>query len=481
MSTPNRPGSRPVPSNEPGEQPRTSARPQPAVRPGTQPQAAGGNRPPVRPPNGSGQAPGRPAPRAENPAAGQSPERPGNGQPARPSASGPKSPERPQVPSAERRPDAPTAAQQPPTEAAPRVEADRPAPPRPDAPRGEVRRPDAPRPDAPRAEDRPIDPLRSGDVGQPATAAFQKPPSGPVRSTPVQNTPVKGPSAQGPSAQGPSAPGSSVQGASVQGNGSTQGAPPWQRGSTPQQGAAEQAPPQQGQNARSPQNQPQTNLSARGGSLPAATPGQAVSAQGAPTQDAPRTAPAGYPEQENPADRTQRRDAAKTKAAGIDGPTRHIERKDLAKDMPDLSEVRHSEPTSETQKVAQPLVVAAREDGEPLRATIQLRKIDPWSTLKISLVIAVSLFFVWMVAVGLLYAVLDGMGVWDRLNSAFTEIVNESGDGGLVSAGQVFGYAAVIGIINMVLFTALTTIGSFIYNLSSDLVGGVEVTLADRD
>jgi len=33
----------------------------------------------------------------------------------------------------------------------------------------------------------------------------------------------------------------------------------------------------------------------------------------------------------------------------------------------------------------------------------------------------------------------------------------------------------------MVLFTALATIGAFIYNLCSDLVGGVEVTLADRD
>ena len=33
----------------------------------------------------------------------------------------------------------------------------------------------------------------------------------------------------------------------------------------------------------------------------------------------------------------------------------------------------------------------------------------------------------------------------------------------------------------MVLFTAIATIGSFIYNLCSDLVGGVEVTLADRD
>ena len=119
--------------------------------------------------------------------------------------------------------------------------------------------------------------------------------------------------------------------------------------------------------------------------------------------------------------------------------------------------------------------------GEPLRATIQVRKIDPWSTLKVSLVLSVWLFFVWMVAVGLLYLVLDGMGVWDRLNNAFTDIVSDGSSDGLVTAGQVFGYSAVVGLISAVLLTALATIGSFIYNQCSDLVGGVEVTLADPD
>ncbi|ORI19667.1 hypothetical protein BJI47_07790 [Rhodococcus sp. 1168] len=242
-------------------------------------------------------------------------------------------------------------------------------------------------------------------------------------------------------------------------NRSTQGSPPWQRGRV--QGQQE--------TAHRAQNQPQTNLSTRTGALPAGSPA-----------DGPVT-PTAQARGESQGAKAQRREDAKSKAAVIDGPTRHIERKDLAKDMPDLSSVRHPAPSSDAQKAPAPVAVAARVEGEPLRATIQIRKIDPWSTLKISLVIAVSLFFVWMVAVGLLYAVLDGMGVWDRLNSAFTEIVNEDGGGGLVSAGQVFGYAAVIGILNVVLFTALTTIGSFIYNLSSDLVGGVEVTLADRD
>lgn len=154
--------------------------------------------------------------------------------------------------------------------------------------------------------------------------------------------------------------------------------------------------------------------------------------------------------------------------------------------MPDLSEAKHPLPVAAPPASVgqQPVVVAGPQrvaEGEPLRATVQIRKIDPWSTLKISSVISVSLFFVWMVAIGLLYIVLDGMGVWDRLNNAFTDIVSESSSEGLVTAGQVFGYSAVIGMINMVLFTALATIGAFIYNLCSDLVGGVEITLADRD
>lgn len=178
-----------------------------------------------------------------------------------------------------------------------------------------------------------------------------------------------------------------------------------------------------------------------------------------------------------------RRDAAKAKAAALDGPTRSIARTDLAKDMPDLSAVPRQRPAAGSARKAAPtaLTAAVKEDGEPLRATVQLRRIDPWSTLKVSLVISVALFFVWMVAVGLLYLVLDGMGVWDRLNNAFTEFTTDSSGGGLVTSGQVFGYSALVGVMNVVLFTALATIGSFIYNLCSDLVGGVQVTLADPD
>ncbi|GAA5046509.1 DUF3566 domain-containing protein [Nocardia callitridis] len=186
-----------------------------------------------------------------------------------------------------------------------------------------------------------------------------------------------------------------------------------------------------------------------------------------------------------------RKEAAMVKSVGIDGPTRSIARPELVKDMPDLSEIRHPlpqhpEPTHNQQGHISPTVpvavAAAVTSGEPLRATVQIRRIDPWSTLKITLVISVAMFFVWMLAVGLLYIVLAGMGVWDRLNSTFTDMVaGDAGSSGLITASTVFGYAGVVGLINVVLFTALGTVGTFIYNQCCDLVGGIQVTLADPD
>ncbi|GAB2979663.1 DUF3566 domain-containing protein [Amycolatopsis acidiphila] len=129
---------------------------------------------------------------------------------------------------------------------------------------------------------------------------------------------------------------------------------------------------------------------------------------------------------------------------------------------------------------------ALRRPGRgPRRASLQVKRFDPWSVLKLSLVLGVAMFFVWLVAVGVLYTVLDGMGVWDKLNGTYSSLV--SGEGGsapsdpLISAGRVFGIAAILGAINIVLLSALATVSAFIYNVSADLAGGLEVTLSERE
>ncbi|GGF16162.1 DUF3566 domain-containing protein [Williamsia phyllosphaerae] len=171
----------------------------------------------------------------------------------------------------------------------------------------------------------------------------------------------------------------------------------------------------------------------------------------------------------------------------IDGPTRNIDRNNLPEDLPDLDAIHHPSGGQQTDSGVPPVrpveTFSAGPRG-PLRAAVQLRRIDPWSTFKISSVLAIALFLIWMIAIGVLYVILDGMGVWDQLNGSFGDLVSSDSSTDTsfqITAGTVFGIAALVGAVYVVVFTALTTVGAFIYNMSADLVGGVEVTLADRD
>lgn len=171
-----------------------------------------------------------------------------------------------------------------------------------------------------------------------------------------------------------------------------------------------------------------------------------------------------------------------------------VRSKEYASELPDLSgpQPRPAAPRRDADRpdgatarttVTNRIQVGSRAKSGPVRASMQIRRIDPWSTLKVSLLLSVALFFVWMIAVAFLYLVLGGMGVWTKLNSNVGDLLTTSGGAGgeLVSSGTIFGGALLIGLVNIVLLTAMATIGAFIYNLSTDIVGGVEVTLADRD
>jgi hypothetical protein len=121
----------------------------------------------------------------------------------------------------------------------------------------------------------------------------------------------------------------------------------------------------------------------------------------------------------------------------------------------------------------------------PRRARLQLRHIDIWSAFKISLVLSIVLFAVWMIAIAILYVVLNSLGVFSTINDLFGQLGSAAGqaksNSQVVSPGVVFTGAAVIGAINVILWTALGTVATFIYNMCADLVGGLEVTLSERD
>ncbi|TFV56381.1 hypothetical protein E4P42_19300 [Mycobacterium sp. PS03-16] len=229
--------------------------------------------------------------------------------------------------------------------------------------------------------------------------------------------------------------------------------------------------------------------------------------QEAPRQDAPRSggSPAHAPGAEARAtNRFPVSGSAPTEETKAPSPVRTTERPDAprpeayASELPDLSGPVPRPPQQRKPAADRPdrdagarpgagrVQVAGRghQSRGPVRASMQIRRIDPWSTLKVSLVLSVALFFVWMIAVAFLYLTLGGMGVWDKLNSNVGDLLTSTSGasgGELVSSGTIFGGAALIGLVNIVILSAMATAAAFIYNLTTDLVGGVEVTLADRD
>ncbi len=107
--------------------------------------------------------------------------------------------------------------------------------------------------------------------------------------------------------------------------------------------------------------------------------------------------------------------------------------------------------------------------------------------LKFSLVFSSALLVVFVVAVSVLYAVLAGMGVFDSLNDVLINITKPSGEesasevSAFISYGRVLTATTVLGLVNVVLISALATLGAFLYNLCADLIGGIEVTLSERE
>jgi hypothetical protein len=137
---------------------------------------------------------------------------------------------------------------------------------------------------------------------------------------------------------------------------------------------------------------------------------------------------------------------------------------------------------AEAVRAARATVTSAAARG-PRRARLFIKRIDPWSVMKFSFAVSFVLFFVAIVATSVLYLALDAMGVFRSLNKTLADMLGATGGKGSfkITALGVIGTAGVLGLVNVVLFTALSTLGAFIYNVCADLVGGIEVTLSEKD
>ncbi len=120
------------------------------------------------------------------------------------------------------------------------------------------------------------------------------------------------------------------------------------------------------------------------------------------------------------------------------------------------------------------------------QAHLTIARVEPWSVMKFSFVVSLVAFVILFVAVSVLYAALSAIGVFDSLQHVVTSLTSSQGSAGVnaktwFSASKVLSYTALLGSLNIVLITAMSTIGAVVYNLTSRLVGGVEVTLRETE
>jgi len=135
-------------------------------------------------------------------------------------------------------------------------------------------------------------------------------------------------------------------------------------------------------------------------------------------------------------------------------------------------------------RTAAPAVKAHR------RARLTVRHVDPWSVLKFTFLFSLCMLIIGIVAVAALYYALDRLQVFDEINKFVKSLtVTPAQDGAAETGGlevyfqpnRIIGGAAIVGALNAIIITALATLGAFLYNLVSDIVGGIEVVLAERD
>ncbi|WP_435298916.1 DUF3566 domain-containing protein [Timonella sp. A28] len=134
--------------------------------------------------------------------------------------------------------------------------------------------------------------------------------------------------------------------------------------------------------------------------------------------------------------------------------------------------------TGEPKPVIRPDMVG------PRRVRLTISRIDPWSAMKMSFLLSIAVGIMMVVASIVFWNVLDGMHVFTEIDQMMKDIIGDGGETEVnilqyVELSRVVSLATIIAVIDIVLLTALGTIGAFLYNVVAALVGGIHLTMTD--
>lgn len=130
---------------------------------------------------------------------------------------------------------------------------------------------------------------------------------------------------------------------------------------------------------------------------------------------------------------------------------------------------------------------AAKTSGgkRPRRARLRLTRVDPWSVMKAAFLLSVAIGIVTVVAVFIVWSVLGMAGVWESVNQMVGDVIGEDTSNFKVEdylgMSRVLGFTMLVAVVDVVLLTAMATLGAFLYNMAAALLGGIEITLSEDE
>lgn len=110
-----------------------------------------------------------------------------------------------------------------------------------------------------------------------------------------------------------------------------------------------------------------------------------------------------------------------------------------------------------------------------------IRKIDPWTVLKVTFVLNFIVALTMVLGFSILWVLLVNAGVPQGLEDIARRLALLDADASLVgNIEPLFSSVVFLATVYLLTQTALATIGAFFYNLVSDLVGGIEVVVLEE-
>lgn len=124
---------------------------------------------------------------------------------------------------------------------------------------------------------------------------------------------------------------------------------------------------------------------------------------------------------------------------------------------------------------------ASTSSGVPRarRMNLSITRVDPWSVTKMAFMLSIAGAIIQLVAVTLIWFIVDAVGLFDVVNELGTRISSSFNLTDILSLPRVIGAITILSVFEIVIICVMAAIGALLYNVSSRLVGGIHVTLGD--